>query len=108
MSENKHTPGPWKIEPPENNNLYWRIRGSQLGTRFKIANVLYAAETPHERNQSEANARLIASVPDMLEALEEAETDLACYDGDSQWPAKNATLKRIRAAIAKATGKEAL
>lgn len=98
MNTHQHTPGPWKVETPENNSLYWRIRGSQIGTRFKIANVLYAAETPHERNQAEANARLIAAAPELLRDLIEL---VDTVDGNY------AELTEIcRATIAKATGQQ--
>lgn len=68
----KHTRGPWEVKTEECDKPYIRIRGTILGGRFKIANVL----TPnhdgvHEREAEEtrANARLIASAPELLEAL---------------------------------------
>ena len=36
----QHTPGPWASLPDECDKPYIRIRGTQLGSRYKIANVL--------------------------------------------------------------------
>ena len=35
-----HTPGPWQLLPEEAGKDYLRIRGTQLGGRYKVANVL--------------------------------------------------------------------
>lgn len=70
MSE--HTPGPWQVLPEECDKPYIRIRGTVLGCRYKIANVLTPHyEGVHEREAAEtrANARLIAAAPELLEAL---------------------------------------
>lgn len=40
MNEFKGTPGPWEIKPEEVDRPYIRIRGTRLGGRFKVANVL--------------------------------------------------------------------
>lgn len=67
MSEaGKPTPGAWEIKPIEDGKEYIRIRGTMLGSRFKIANVLMPNYGPgtkwQERDDAEAqaNARLIA------------------------------------------------
>lgn len=52
-----------------------------------------------EPGEWEANARLIAAAPEMLEALREAEKQLAVSAGDSF------ALVEVRAAIAKAEGR---
>lgn len=49
---------------------------------------------------TEANARLVAAAPDLLEALEEI---VSAADGDG-WKPLDANLIKARAAIAKATG----
>jgi hypothetical protein len=61
----KHTPGPWSVSPP------WMgfsvINGSDDKMVFAIA-----AGSPEEKrpdDECEANARLIAAAPEMLEAL---------------------------------------
>jgi hypothetical protein len=71
MSE-AHTKGPWQVLPPENDKPYLRIRGTRLGGRYKIANVIaqcYEGEHEREAFETEANARLITAAPDLLEAL---------------------------------------
>ncbi|USE78940.1 hypothetical protein NDR89_20095 [Cupriavidus gilardii] len=71
----KFTPGPWMTLPEEVDRSYVRIRGTQPGSRYKIANVLTPVyEGVHEREAEEtrANARLIAATPDLFEALHAA------------------------------------
>jgi hypothetical protein len=74
----KHTQGPWYLK--EYNNRFHVLRawdekvkpgdcatfGSSYGAH--IASVKYNSGVP-TREQAEANARLIAAAPDMLEAL---------------------------------------
>lgn len=74
MTKPKFTQGPWTICPEEVDKPYIRIRGTQLGGRFKIANVVTPVyEGVHEREAQEtrANARLIAKAPEMYSLLEE-------------------------------------
>ena len=70
-----HTPGPWQTKPEECHRPYIRIRGTRVGARYKVANVL-GPEYPnaHEREAEEtrANAALIANAPELLEALKSA------------------------------------
>lgn len=73
MSEQKFTPGPWQTMPEETDKQYVRIRGTQLGERYKIANVLtpdYEGANELEADETRANARLIAAAPELLEALQ--------------------------------------
>ena len=70
-----HTPGPWLLLPEEVDKPYIRVRGTHLGGRYKIANVVTPIyENIHEREAQEtrANARLIAAAPELLEALQDA------------------------------------
>jgi len=72
MSKLKHTPKPWRVLEPEAHRPYLRIRGTCLGGRYKIANVLcpqYDGVHDRENDETIANARLIAASPDMLDAL---------------------------------------
>jgi len=106
MSEQKHTPGPWKA------NLYLggayaidRIapNGDRLAT---VATVCGALET-------KANARLIAAAPDLLEACRNAERTIRrlcqMYNEevdhiDEYLESSDKNIKPIRKAIAKAEG----
>lgn len=96
MSEVKHTPGPWTINT---------AGSAKAGQSFKITEIyVYAPNTqddtaicaeiinPVTQEPSEANARLIAAAPELLEAL------IDLVDGYSMGGAN-----RARAAIAKAT-----
>jgi hypothetical protein len=69
-----HTEGPWVALPEECDKPYIRIRGTVLGGRYKIANVLTPVyEGVHEREAKEtrANARLIEAAPELLTTLKE-------------------------------------
>lgn len=77
MSEARHTPGPWTALPEELDRDYIRIRGTVLGGRYKIANVLHPSGRnlskelrKREAEETRANVRLIAAAPKLLEACE--------------------------------------
>lgn len=59
----KHTPEPWGLLESEDDKEYLRIRGTVLGGRYKIANVLWPnySESAREREAAEtlANAERI-------------------------------------------------
>lgn len=89
MTQSKHTPSPWSLE--------------KVGDDFSVVNREHEGDdwdiaTVHS---TEANARLIAAAPELLEALEimlkYAESYLAPSDGP--------IFETARAAIAKARGK---
>lgn len=81
----KHTPGPWVIDP------CWDILGNTDDGNGMVCQITTDAVP---RAEAEANARLIAAAPDLLEACRQA---LGC-DLDPN------TIALIRAAIARATG----
>ena len=109
---NKHTPGPWYTERQEDmsdgNGYVWAIKGKRLseeknangGWKHYVQNPAYA--------NSEANARLIASAPVMLEALQEIVVDLEEHlDSGITTPIDcSSLLPKLHAAIAKAIGCE--
>ncbi len=67
-----HTTGPWRTLPEECDKPYIRVRGTALGGRYKVANVLtpaYEGVNSREAEETRANARLIAAAPKLLEAL---------------------------------------
>lgn len=111
MTQFKGTPGPWEIKPEEVDRPYIRIRGTRLGGRFKVANVLspdYDGVHHREADETRANARLIAAAPELLEALQNLMLSYSDFreqtgrNGDPQNPLILAAL----AAINKATGEK--
>lgn len=90
----KHTPAPWVTEQPEGKGYVWV--SSSDGSRGNLATVWCAD------GNAMANARLMAAAPDLLEALKDSLdliTTISPLEGD--------TVKKARAAIAKATGEAA-
>lgn len=82
-----HTPGPWHVA----NGCQIRSAKDQIAKAWMMRN-----------GEGLANARLIAAAPEMLEALEEI---VSAADGDG-WSQLDADLRKARAAIAKAKGRE--
>ena len=93
------TPGPWRAEFPDEIS----VRDADGGRIAILANLKGRLGMKGRRDTSEveANARLIAAAPDLLEALKEMVNlvELMCpFDGPQQ--------RKARAAIAKATGEQ--
>ena len=83
MSEMKPTPGPWHV-----------ANGVQIrGEREQIAKVWMM-----RGGEGNANARLIAAAPELLEALAEV---VNAADGEG-WSQLDPSLSKARAALAKA------
>lgn len=110
----KHTKGPWTLLPAESDKDYLRIRGTQLGGRYKVANVhqwryegMPDSIRQHDDAESMANARLIAAAPELLEALKNLD-DYVSNNISTDYPIgidlNGKPFKNARAAIAKATG----
>lgn len=100
MSEFKGTTGEWRLLPEEVDKSYIRVRGTLLGGRYKIANILtpvYENVHSREADETRANANLISAAPDLLEALQDA---LQAFDKHGEYPEWDLA----RAAIAKALG----
>lgn len=118
-----HTPGPWHALPEECDKPYVRIRGTHLGARYKIANVLtpiYAGVHKREAEETRANAHLIEAAPNLLDALYELERAEAHYrlvfqtapsashlDVGRAWDRMAKAGNRARSAIAQATREHA-
>lgn len=86
MSEMKHTPGPWRT-----NGCYISSNYGEVGHAYWVSSM--------PDGMSEANARLIAAAPELLEALQ------AIIDGPGlDCVPDNDVQALISSAIAKATG----
>jgi hypothetical protein len=83
-----HTPGEWHTHDGQ---IY------PLETGVTLALIPYWDE---ENEEHQANARLIAAAPDLLEALKEAIDQLETWNTESE---DTFTMRRIKTAIQKAT-----
>ena len=90
-----HTPGPWDVEPKGSRHFVDGADG------LTVAYIDRAGV--RERIEIEANARLIAAAPTLLEALEAVLPDLEHYVA-THGPGPDKRLAIARAAIAKARG----
>lgn len=92
MTQSQHTPGPWIVQ----GDTYVTVNS------LIIAHCKQAGNTTLE--EAQANARLIAAAPELLEALE----DLIGYAehrfGDNDYYKNHGCMNKARAAIAKARG----
>lgn len=92
----RHTPGPWKAEAGGREPLV-------LAGLTPVAQVFALGESIDDAAEEEANARLIAAAPDLLEALQDA---LSWIGKLSDWAgAEDPNIERYRTAIAKAEGR---
>ena len=66
MSKQAHTPGPWTIERPYGEPGLFVSRGDPAATNPLICKVREGLRT----GEPEANARLIAAAPDLLEVVQ--------------------------------------
>ena len=93
----KHTPGPWRING--NNMFRWIVADSEVFTHSDDVNRSAYGGNMVCESVHEANARLIAAAPELLEALKEL---MVAADRVSAEPVTR--LGKARAAIAKAEG----
>ena len=106
----KGTPGPWSQLSEEVDKSYIRIRGTKLGCRYKIANVLtpdYVGVPPHESKETRANAKLIAAAPELLEVLRQLRDYVEDYywqNGEESLVDSNHPMIQARRVINKALG----
>jgi hypothetical protein len=98
---NAHTPGPWVVGPVDDTVVTHLGRD---GVRYEIAAIDGDYNSPDEWPTMEANARLIAAAPDMLDALK-----ALLFELDERFPygwlRRLDCLPKARAAIAKAEGR---
>jgi hypothetical protein len=107
----KHTPGPWEIEVGGEGGVSGRIWARVPAVARKYAKLTIAVLPEflgRVRGEQEANVRLIAAAPDLLEALESTCERLEYFlhtlstEGDRAWVLGE--IRSNRAAIAKARG----
>lgn len=100
MSKSKHTPGPWT----EENGLVSAGKGLD---RIKIASMHWAPSHQVARpEQQDANARLIAAAPELLEELADLLGVIQDEPGEgceARYSESDPIIIAARAAIAKAT-----
>jgi len=107
--ESKHTPGPWSVQ----NGAVYGCNNPKHGssphvcaldnTPIRIASMdRDGPNKVHAPTERDANARLIAAAPDMLQALERM---VAVYEYVTQIRHDDDALAQAIAAIAKAQGK---
>jgi hypothetical protein len=104
-----HTPGPWSYRPFEHDD--WGIVRGPDG--YVVANAQSNRVSDEEKDDArwhrtdpyEANARLIAAAPELLQALKALLEIVEKTKWGQPWPGRpHAECDRARAAIAKATG----
>jgi len=103
----KHTPGPWNTDEKDHDDPYQDIR--VVGSRRNICLVwMDDAPVKDYNDEQQANARLIAAAPDLLEALKSILPFIpktSFIDGGAAKYSENViAADKVRAAITKATG----
>lgn len=98
----KHTPGPWSMCLSRSNAAFL-VRDTE--NRLVCDMSWHSSSRQHYplRDESAANARLIAAAPDLLSALNAMLTHMGMDEDEWNKP----TFDQARAAIAKATGEQA-
>ena len=102
----QHTPGPWIGAGPSFGDPFPRYTTSIVTEReHDDEGIVEICELPfhHRDDENEANSRLIAAAPDLLEALREI---VEYWDSIVPTDCVNEMHIKARAAIAKATGEQ--
>ena len=94
----RHTPGPWKAVEAASNPPGWLW--VQNGPGALLADVHQNVNIPLDARN--ANARLMAAAPELLEALQEI---ITAADGEG-WSQLDAGFTKARVAVAKAMGND--
>lgn len=94
-----HTPGPWAFRPSESDSNLFQV----LDAQGVVIGFVFRGDRAATRAVCEANARLIAAAPDLLQELRNiANADTVEWDDRSEFEAW--AKSRARAAIAKVEG----
>lgn len=107
MTEGKHTPGLWQVYH-ENGSMgsggHWGIDAmDRRGARVGVCRVFQNSVVSEA--EAQANARLIAAAPELLESLKEIRADIR-ENVEIRSMSFGALVERMDAAITKAGGKE--
>jgi hypothetical protein len=100
MSESRFTPGPWRAEGPDDFRDFNILHdGDSLAVAAAVSNM-------RSLDEIEANARLIAAAPDLIEALEDLKRELVLSDVDLDYIESHFRpwLNKAESAAAKARG----
>lgn len=100
MTENAHTSGEWQVGQHPAVSKGWIVRPVLFGSRVRV---LPESEGGHVL-LNEADARLIAAAPSLLEALQRVVAEMQSWTGFNDDGLSDELENAIRAAIAKATG----
>jgi hypothetical protein len=95
--QGKHTQGPWEVTSANRPFEYLEVMGSQDG---RIVCGMEWTDNASTQARHEANARLIAAAPELLEALKEI------VDSLKDTPVYSHSLAVALATIAKAEGRK--
>jgi hypothetical protein len=91
----QHTPGPWSLELVEDRSIKHLCPVDS--ERMSLLTIVHDDETPFAAVYKDADARLIAAAPELLEACKVAFHQTCSVGRPKDW-------EQLRAAIAKATG----
>ena len=105
----KHTPGQWTVDEDRGHIIgpdFGAIGASTVAIVSRLHNTRGDDDPQTMRLRGEANARLIAAAPDLLNALRDV-LNMHAMDGHMQgtfYRDTTGAMQRARAAIARATG----
>lgn len=106
MSNAPHTPGPWHVNDTEAHGEACSYAAVIIGAESVgspcVASLEFGGTIETDSATTKANARLIATAPELLEACEQAEYWLAEELRNPGQAKPKAILKALRAVIAKA------
>jgi hypothetical protein len=104
----KHTPGPWRVYPTTE---LVDARGTEGVTGYNIESesceIVGVEGIEFWKENAEANARLIAAAPELLEALTSLLSEAEAFASAIRAYANSEAIAAARAAIAKAKGESA-
>jgi hypothetical protein len=115
MNTYKHTPGPWLVSLEGFARKGWAACPTVYACDSDLRYIAFCNDdmTVGEPTDNEANARLIAAAPCLLDALQRLNSATRRYmeerpESDAEWASdETSVLSIVDAAIAKATGEAA-